>query len=386
MKFGIFFIFSLFFAASFKNDGGAVVNSSDWSSLAIFPYFEILKNYSYVGFIFSGIFGFILISRNNSIYFSNSRELLLLFFVLFIAAFRSIAFDGAWGIKFLIAFFIFLFCCVISIQLIKHFGFNGFSKIFKKSLLLMSVVFISVNLANELLGFGYVVGVPRYFGITSHPNFLGVQMALFCIILITSINLSLIGFFYFASFVAGFLVLFFSGSRTGFLMLGVGALAYLQLIPNIKYKKLILLGSMAVLVWIYAGLNDEDLLVFDRGSTGADTRSSAWILLLEAFLSSPYFGVGFFSGASESSYLKMFALYGIFYGLAYLTLILIVLKNIFKSTKKYIFLNSELYFSLLLALLVGGFFEGYLVDAFSVPVLLLFFLILISAYSKVRYI
>ncbi|HEX9597682.1 MAG TPA: hypothetical protein VF982_12440 [Anaerolineales bacterium] len=57
--------------------------------------------------------------------------------------------------------------------------------IFDQSLLYAAGAIVALNLINILHGHGYVPGNPRLFGTAPHPNFLGVQLAICLLILLT---------------------------------------------------------------------------------------------------------------------------------------------------------------------------------------------------------
>src|SRR5690606_38875622 len=100
-------------------------------------------------------------------------------------------------------------------------------EIINLSFLVSGIIVIVANLIEYFLGYGYVPGIPRFFGTSSHPNFIGVQMAVFGIVIAGNIKfssllpdllkLSLLG--------SSVFFLYISGSRTGIAVLLFGIYA-----------------------------------------------------------------------------------------------------------------------------------------------------------------
>ncbi len=118
------------------------------------------------------------------------------------------------------------------------------------------------------------------------------------------------------------LFLMWTGSRTGALMLVVGAAGVLYTRIG---RAIALLPLAAIMFWGLWYLSD--LLQIgssvERLVSSENTREGVWSRQIEAALSSPLFGIGWTEaiGGSESSYLGGFAAYGIVFLLLVLTLL-----------------------------------------------------------------
>ena len=241
------------------------------------------------------------------------------------------------------------------------------------SLQLASIFTIGLNFYLLMTGGGYVENIPRFFGATAHPNFLGMDCAIYSGILYLSIiSLDLkkyIKIIFFIIFVLGFLLIFLSGSRTALtslLIIMIGSILF-----NKRTIPIFLIFLIAIFGLIYFNQSNLFLETILRLADNEDTRSEVWAIMLDKFYSNPLFGSGGNIGASENSYLKILAcagLIGIFPFLIYLNGIIRIILN-----KKKIFFNNYFqFFSLIIiSLLICGFFEGYLFEYAGNKVLIL---------------
>lgn len=378
-----FFIFALLFTATFKDDMSAVLsNSSDWSSLSVYPLFAQFKEKSFFGFPLMIAVGVLLLLKNKIIYLPKSYSLQIFFILFAFSIFRTAFYDEVLSLKVLIGALIFLFSYIYLSLIIYRIGHETFIKEVFYILYLFSIFYISVNIINNILGYGYVHGFPRNFGTTTHPNFLGVQIALCLLIIWARVDISLSSIIPFIFIFCGAWLLLTTGSRTGFLMLGVGLFTYIQL-ANKNISKYIILFLLCAFLFLFYNMVDKDIFsVFDRGYGGVDTRSASWEILFLGFLENPIFGLGFFKKASESSYLRMLVNYGVIYFILFIIMVIHLSKKILLLLRNK---NSAellapycLSLSLLSSLLIGGIFEGFLVDIYSFPLIIFFILCLIS--------
>lgn len=119
----------------------------------------------------------------------------------------------------------------------------------------------------------------------------------------------------------GFLV--WTGSRTGTALFAMGAVVTFY---GRLGRTILVLPLLMLLGWI--GIGIANMVGFDWGTAERltsleDTRSSAWLNMLQSGMSSPIFGVGIEdAGDSENSYLYAFASYGL--GMVAIILVLIL--------------------------------------------------------------
>lgn len=222
----------------------------------------------------------------------------------------------------------------------------------------------------------------RFLGLTNHPNFLGVSAAhscvlLFAFVLDAKIKSRVRFVFGTLSLAAGWLV-FASGSRTAFIscILGLTLLILISGRRKIIYFALMLSPFLLVgaIVYFSSGASDYDASSYRFAST-QDTRSVTWSALLDNFNGSPYWGVGYQTAGTASSYLRALASSGIF-GCIPLVFALVII--IAKWCRLILFVKRSTYdfrfaaIPLLLTTLSGAITEGYLLDLFTLPLLLFY--------------
>jgi hypothetical protein len=240
--------------------------------------------------------------------------------------------------------------------------------------------YIFINFINFISGYGFVPGNSRYFGTATHPNFIGVNLAI-CNLIIMAGFKNKVPLLWMLPFVLiGVAMQVASGSRTSFIMLCVGLMAFQYAGFGFKFKLKLLLPAAVLVIFFCVFLifaPERYFVFFERGETGGDTRSVAWINMFLTILDNPWFGVGGFVGYSENSYLRVMVAYGIFFGaaigLTFLS-VAVALYRVVRNLTKHRFIGVN--FSLCCALLVGGVLEGYLADLWSFPKLIFYFLAL----------
>jgi len=269
-----------------------------------------------------------------------------------------------------------------------------------KSYLFFSILFNSLNLYLYLSGQGYIQGVNRFFGITSHPNFLSVLLVQSCIIFVflgmEEGNQIKKYFLFVPMFLISALLIFYSASRTGILMLSVGFICiFINALKNFKinnfYKKLSLgLIFIFLLIMLFYFIFIGDLFisseinsfdVYDRINDTGNNRVEPWMKLLSNFYSNIFFGIGHSIEASENSFLKLIAVSGfipgIFLILCFFGLLKIATKLIF--TKANFIPGIPIFAIFSLTQFVGSNFEGFLFEKFGMmPYLFLIDLFIIS--------
>lgn len=278
-------------------------------------------------------------------------------------------------------------------------------------ILFFSIIFVWVNTLIGLSGQGYIENIPRYFGITGHPNFLGVFSA-HCAV----INLAFIFgnnlnhkklLFFIATLILSISLVIASASRTALLMFFLGLILlifrYFAILKRKKIKPITFIFLILATIISIFFLWDALLLIFEGGQESLsrlgsveNTRKEVWGTLITNFLKYPLIGSGYGAGASESSFLKLIATAGIIPGILLLFSFFITLKKSIKvlmntSTPNNWAISGIAILSIVTIL--GSFFEGYLFEQGGV--LVLFFLIetwiistvklnykIISTYSK----
>lgn len=379
MKIDILAIFFLVLAATFKNDfsleGGL---SADWSSLTVSPYVKALQNQSN-NFLVLGLFlvAFSIFTQNNNKKLP-PKKVLLLALLLSLTAMRTIFESSLLAAKQVSAAIIVTMLAVMLVSRISRFGIERVADAVHIALVGDATVFILLNLNQYMRGDGYVSGFYRFFGSTSHPNFMGVQSALFGLVLLPYVWRARSLLPGLSGVAAALFLLYLSGSRTGILIFGVGALATLVGKPYGRAAAILILVAAVAANFGVSSLagSSEALDVYDRGSGGQDTRTGAWLLMLEALVDSPLIGQGVYADASENSILKWGAILGIpgllIFSVIYFGVLKLALKSVLaprRDSKSRVGIFSALG----MALAAGAIFEGYLADNFSLPLLLFLF-------------
>jgi hypothetical protein len=236
-----------------------------------------------------------------------------------------------------------------------------FEAIWLYSLLTILIYFIDSTSVSSPAIYG-----SRLYGISDHPNFLGAIVAIgFGIYFLAnerisnsnenSKNLIIRGFVY---CVLAFLI-FKTGSRTALIMVA-GILLYSA--PRNIFIYSFIIG---VLVFVFGGMFDAGEILDSRIFTIEDNRSLAWINMLKIFYDNPVIGVGLQTvGLSENSFLLILASSGVVGFLGVVILILSAFNGLDKSIKP-----------LFIGLILGGIFEGFWMDAFTIPILIILYIL-----------
>lgn len=381
-------LFCLVFLALFKDDSAVIAGSAYWSDLAWDPISLVLKKLS----IYVGVGGMaaavalIAISPKYSIRRGGVSSVYVA--LASYAAFRGWFYsdEAAWK---LFQGWVLLVLVLGAVEFyIVAKGESVYLAGFVDVLFVMSLVLISLNIYGYSLGYGYVPGNPRYFGTSAHPNFIGVQLAICNISLWAAFRRS-------ESFLVSTLCVVFmglglflqtaTGSRTGLAVVVIGMAAFFAASVRFRLQKGVLYGALILLVvcsLLYFFLIPDLSDAFDRGDQGYDTRSEAWASLIGNVLSNPVFGVGYFVGFSENSYLRAASAFGIPYALILLWIVVRVLFLLYQANRRSSVVGTEvaLCYALAVALTAGGVLEGFLVDSLSFPMIV--FVLVAAVCSK----
>jgi hypothetical protein len=159
-----------------------------------------------------------------------------------------------------------------------------------------------------------IPGLFRFYGIAANPVFASNYLAVPAVVglwLILNDSKWRYRWLWIAMFGANIMMMLATGSRSGALYFVIGAVAVLYR----RWGRSTLLLPLAVLSVILAfqfigtfGVN----LGFERVTSMEDTRTAAWLMLIEEGLRHPLIGVGISSvSRSENSYLYAFASFGL---------------------------------------------------------------------------
>ena len=230
-----------------------------------------------------------------------------------------------------------------------------------------------VNATLSLTGFG--AHKSRFLGTSIHPNFIGVQMACCAVLMLGGLRggfgrglLALLGV------TAALIALVAAGSRTGLVVFGTGFIVFWG-VRGLKLWQAVLLALLTLALSfgvIVSGSSRFDVSMdqYDRG--GADTRAEAWTTMWQAVNDSPLIGGGVYPQASESSYLRGWAAIGILYVLSYIAFLLAAVRAALLLPRRSDgSVQTIAFIGVIFALLSGGFFEGYLLDTLSFPIIVL---------------
>ena len=305
---------------------------------------------------------------------------------------------GTWSYSMFLELFVwvifYFFLCYLRHQF--SIDFIASIKCIKSSLLAFVIFFTWLNVFLYFT-FPQVLISPgrRLSGIFAHPNFAGLAFSIFTIIILFSLIyncrfnaykvFSFHFLFDFSSLIFSFYFMFLTGSRTALLSFLI-ALMFIPYKPKGTFSILLILSFLLLFYFL---LFDPSLSFSDstgasnRSFSTADTRSDAWISLLQTGLSNIFTGVDA-PGYSENSYLYLLAQGGF---LGFLTIIYpfisFVILQLQPINKNYIS-NKFLGVSPLIILFFSAFFEGSLAkDLLSFPIFFLMLYFSIYDYSRI---
>jgi hypothetical protein len=377
------FVFSLLLAAAFKDDTAQVVSSEFWSELSWHPIVVFLKtNFQLLAFL-NVVIGAILVIKERSPVLMKTTYLLVLILMYVFAISRAVFADVDHATKLSVTICILIWIWIVVGKSKVLYGVEAAVILTERAVFAFAIFFVALNMVNFASGYGYVPGNPRFFGTSGHPNFIGVQLALCNLLMLFKLP-KLDGFlkrsFALTILVFGLYLMMITGSRTAALMfisgsiviygVGVGGVSLLRRVAASLFLTLVLIYSVVGLVSI------DGLDMYSRGADTTDTRTEAWASMLDDVSDNPWIGKGVPSGKSENSYLKASKEYGVFYGLILAVLVLSKIRMLYRLTNEYIgSIHYKGWLAVMVALAIGGCFEAYLDDSFSLP-LIIFCLVL----------
>lgn len=229
-----------------------------------------------------------------------------------------------------------------------------------------SFAFICLNLLLYKTGLATVMWKGRLFGLTAHPNFLGICAAIETV-------LALLFFIeeknwknktiYLAGAGLGAYVCLLTLSRTS--MLGVVSAGFafsFVAMKNSSFKPFFMILMVLVSVILIANITADSLDYADRGNT----REQTWKELYEDVAKLPIVGKGR-TGASTNAYMFAIVAGGLVGAIFFYRSLFGAMTSAYKDL-----LNTEnfkrlAYLSILTLILVTSVFEGYLLDTISIP-------------------
>ena len=378
---------TIMMTASIKNDLPLFGISELWSEMTFDPVVSYLKRHDYL-FVLAALFcGVISVSRVKSVAIIVPRfNIIAIFLMSVYATMRFALADNSdyakLGIVPVTIFAISIYLLVFA----REYRPTMTEKLISQSLMFFAVFLVVLNFYNYLTGNGFVPGLSRLFGTASHPNHLAAQLALVdTVLLVWAIEARGTGrLFFIAVTGAGLYMLYLTGSRTGLLMMIVGVFATFWARSKFSF---IIIASAAILVLLFLFMtqgivlyNNDFLEVYNRGEI-SDTRSEVWANLWGSIRDRPVLGYGSLTAPSENSYLRAWFAYGFLYFAAELVIIISVIRSYVLSIIRVGGWTLSMLFGLVIAELGGAIFEGYLADAFSVPLIIW---IALCAISQIR--
>lgn len=381
------FVFLLLCAAGLKNDTSSLADSDMWVDLALPSYAETIKQYSMVCFAAAAGVGGLMVLAAPAL---SSRLVLAPLLLMALVGYAAISnlVGGAVTppgtyvalvptVSFvLIQVMVFL---VINTS-IARIGYQKAVDAAFVGLIGFSFVFIALNMAVYASGMGYASGVNRFFGTTVHPNFLGVLAAccnVACLRFASERKL-LIRAAAAAALVGGLYLQYLAGSRTGILCLFAGGGLYVWFLTGRSKVLLVLGGALAVLGILISLLFLGDGAIDGigaasplsrNGSVFENNRAGIIANLLSSIATNPLFGVGTSPGGTANSYLRGWASYGLGYAVLQLTFLILLFLGLARVAVYS--RTGACFLALCVTLALGAVFEGYLLDNFSSPVMLL---------------
>lgn len=368
------FLLLLFFGVVYKDDVDLIASHRWFNELSWPPFVHIFKENWALFIGAAAACGAIWLITQRKFAISRNRLAVLIVLLPFVAMCRGLLESQELGAKLSLAFVFATGLVFLAVMAAARLGKLEYGRRLAGALYCFAMAHVSVNLYLLASGHGYVPGNPRFFGTSAHPNFIGVQLGLCSIVLLSRIHSkkNLIPAIFLAASI-GLQVL--SGSRSGLLVLGTGMLVFIAGRQRFATTTLLTMVALAgvggSIAWMYTPA--ELLLSFDRGTVGADTRSAAWATLASAIAARPILGHGLFTLATENSFLRGWANYGALYFIILLLTIVASTQKLLRLTRKSDYATvPRLLLSLHAGLIIGGIFEGYLVDSLALPVVIFF--------------
>jgi hypothetical protein len=372
--------------SAIKNDIAFTQDSEYWFSVTNSAYITWLRQHSIYGLIV----GMLLIGLYISVNRLGSHQFglvsVLICSYMAIAILISTFVDGFIAIKIIFSFAVYLSVSLLTASAVGQVGHEAVLRQFILAFVGAGAIISGLNALEMILGQGFGQDNPRFFGTASHPNILGMQFTIFAFC-----TLSVIADRHFANWRRAAAVILLclmlvilkqTGSRTAFVFLASAVFFSLWLRARLPWLlAFALIAAAAVVAVSFISLLDFSGFgeMFDRADT-TDTRSQAWGMLYDLICNSPWVGNVVVITATENSFLRAWALYGVLYFVLFTAAVVAI---VMKTMGGCVYRSVP---SLTCAGLMGGLFcssmlEGYLADAVSVPVLTFFVIAATSQYS-----
>ncbi|WP_439559410.1 hypothetical protein [Dyadobacter sp.] len=244
-----------------------------------------------------------------------------------------------------------------------------------KSVFWGSFLFILTNLVLYLGSIGNVMWKGRLFGVTSHPNFVGMCGSIcctlaFCLLYLEKKTASKL--LYGAAFIAGCWVCTLSDSRTSMISAALSISAFIiYSIRNIALRS-VSISVLLLISLLLIGMLSVDTVNYEgRGNT----REETWASLYDEATNLPIFGKGR-AGATTNGYLFAIVAAGLFGSMFFFIGLSYTLAVLFRPQRNPQKIEAtNIYKSLLVLILTGSMFEGFLLDAVGMPVFIFWMLL-----------
>lgn len=227
--------------------------------------------------------------------------------------------------------------------------------------------FVAINVFLYLYPGANVVWKGRLFGVTAHPNFLGMCTAICWIVsfaLFMQVKQFKVKIFFLIAVLLSVYGSILTGSRTSLLSGGLGvALILSYSMKESSFKPVFVLSMLIFGLLLYANLTLESLDFAGRGNT----REGTWASMLEQASELPLFGYGKV-GATTNAYLFSIVATGIFGSIFFFRSLIEMIRLFFAKLPLYNKTIVNLFRGLAVFFLVSSTFEGYLLDSVSMPV------------------
>lgn len=261
-----------------------------------------------------------------------------------------------------------------------------------RSLVIGGAIFTTASLTQYLINPAAVIWAGRFTGLTGNAQHAAQYLAVFVFAsaacaLVRNSNLAT-RCFYGSMAAVQAVIIMWTGSRTGALMLAVAAVVTLRAkLGQWAILLLILIGAALVAIQFLP----ESTQIADRLLSTTNTRGGGWQRNFEYFLSSPIIGdvTPLASGRPpivENSYLAILRTMGLI-GIALATVFLLFLIRDFYrilKTKLHDPIYGDIALGAMVMLAVGAVFEGYLLAIISVGSMSLYLFSLIASSEQYR--
>lgn len=252
----------------------------------------------------------------------------------------------------------------------KTMSSDELSTILRYSLLLFCTFLTILNLYLYTTGGVINSWVNRFYGSSTHPNFLGVQMGICGVVFYAFIRRrrSLMTASAVMLLLISFGILITTGSRTGLLMFFTSITTFWfvsksrsLLAINIVVLILFVIIFLAIVYQAQGGSLPDSL---DRG--GVNTRAESWAGMWSTIWNNPILGSPAQTNYVESSYLLGWARFGLFFPLIYVLIVYIIAQQIKLVLKQNAARRgASLSVSIVVGIFISAILEGMLVDTYT---------------------